>query len=135
MAARSAGAAAGDAGDRFLQSMSLADAAHRVSAFGRGLKEAGFIEGQNIAVEYRSAENQTDKLPLLAADLLRRQVALIVGNTPSALAAKGATTTVPVVFATGSDPVRDGYDGAISQTWGLSGERGVTPIAARTLRA
>jgi putative tryptophan/tyrosine transport system substrate-binding protein len=102
----------------FLQSMSLADAAHRVAAFGKGLKEAGFIEGQNVAVEYRSAENQTDKLPLLAADLLRQQVALIVGNTPSALAAKGATTTVPVVFATGSDPVRDGLVASLNRPGG-----------------
>jgi putative tryptophan/tyrosine transport system substrate-binding protein len=72
--------------------------------FRQGLKEAGFIEGQNVAIEYRSGRNS----PLLVADLLRRQVALIVGNTPSALAAKAATTTVPIVFATGGDPVRDG---------------------------
>src|SRR5262249_48681853 len=72
--------------------------------FRQGLKEAGFIEGQNVAIEYRSGRNS----PLLVADLLRRQVALIVGNTPSALAAKAATTTVPIIFATGGDPVRDG---------------------------
>jgi putative ABC transport system substrate-binding protein len=80
---------------------------HFMTAFRQGLKEAGFVEGQDVAIEYRSAEDQT-KVPLLVADLLRRQVALIVGNTPAALAAKAATTTVPIVFATGGDPVRDG---------------------------
>src|SRR5262245_38174953 len=73
-----------------------------ITAFRQGLKEAGFVEGQDVAIEYRSAEDQT-RVPLLVADL--RQVALIVGNTPSALAAKAATTTVPIVFVTGGDPV------------------------------
>ena len=80
---------------------------HYMTAFRQGLKEAGFVEGQNVAIEYRSAEDQT-RVPLLVADLLHRQVALIVGNTPSALAAKAAIATVPIVFATGGDPVRDG---------------------------
>ena len=79
----------------------------RLRVFRQGLKEAGFVEGQDVTIEYRSAEDQA-RLPLLVADLLRRQVALIVGNTPAALAAKAATTTVPIVFATGGDPVRDG---------------------------
>src|SRR5262249_35278957 len=91
----------------FFYSGTLTDVPHFVAAFRQGLKEAGFIEGQNVAIEYRSAEDQT-RLPLVIADLLRRQVALIVGNTPSALAAKAATTTVPIVFATGFDPVRNG---------------------------
>jgi putative tryptophan/tyrosine transport system substrate-binding protein len=89
----------------FLRSTTLADAAHLVTAFRQGLKEAGFVEGQNVAIEYRSAEDQMDRLPLLVADLLRWPVAVIVGNTPSALAAKAATTTVPVVFVSGGDPV------------------------------
>jgi putative ABC transport system substrate-binding protein len=89
----------------FLRSTSLADAGHLVGAFRQGLNEAGFVEGQNVAVEYRSAEDQGDRLPVLVRDLVRRQVALIVGNTPSVLAAKDATTTVPIVFASGDDPV------------------------------
>jgi putative ABC transport system substrate-binding protein len=77
----------------FLRNASLPEpeATHRVTAFHRGMKETGYIEGQNVAIEYRSAEGQSDRLPLLVADLLRRQVALIVGNTPSAVAAKAAT--------------------------------------------
>jgi ABC-type uncharacterized transport system substrate-binding protein len=76
----------------FLRDTSLDDAAHLVAAFGQGLKEAGFIAGQNVAIEYRSAEDQAHRLPALVADLVRQQVVLIVGNTRSALAAKAATT-------------------------------------------
>src|SRR5262245_2685777 len=92
----------------FLRSGTLTDVLYRVTAFRQGLKEAGFVEGQNVAIESRSDEGQTDRLPLLVADLLRRQVALIVGNTPAALAAKAATTTVPIVFVIGLDPVSVG---------------------------
>ena len=103
---------------RFLRSTSLADAAHLVGAFRQGLKEAGFVEGQNVAVEYRSAEDQGDRLPVLVRDLVRRQVALIVGNTPSVLAAKAATTTVPIVFASGDDPVKDDLVASLSRPGG-----------------
>src|SRR5262249_2395393 len=91
----------------FFYSGKLTDQPHFVTGFRQGLKEAGFVEGQNVAIEIDSGGDQT-KLPLVMADLLRRRVALIVGNTPSSLGAKAATKTVPIVFATGGDPVRDG---------------------------
>jgi putative tryptophan/tyrosine transport system substrate-binding protein len=102
----------------FLRSGSLTDVPHRVTAFHQGMKETGYVEGQNVAIEYRSDEHQIDRLPLLVADLLRRQVALIVGNTPAALAAKAATTTVPIVFMTGVDAVRTGLVASLNRPGG-----------------
>jgi putative tryptophan/tyrosine transport system substrate-binding protein len=78
----------------FLRSASLADATHLVTAFRQGLEETGYMEGQNVAIEYRSAEDHHDRLPAMVADLIRQGVAMFVGNTPSALAAKVATTTI-----------------------------------------
>jgi putative ABC transport system substrate-binding protein len=91
---------------------------HLVAAFRQGLKEAGFIEGQNVMVEYRSAEHQLHRLPALVADLVRQQVALIVGNTESVLAAKSANTTVPMVFVTGGDPVMLGFVSSLNRPGG-----------------
>ena len=102
----------------FLRDTSLADATYLVAAFRQGLKEAGFIEGQNVLIEYRSAEDQAHRLPALVVDLVRQQVALMVGNTPSALAAKAATTTVPIVFVTGNDPVIIGLVASLSRPGG-----------------
>jgi ABC-type uncharacterized transport system substrate-binding protein len=102
----------------FLRSTSLADATHLVTAFRQGLKEAGYVEGQNVAIEFRSAEDHPDRLPALVADWIRRQVAVIVGDSNSAIAAKAATTAVPIVFATGSDPVRDGLVASLNRPGG-----------------
>lgn len=91
----------------FLRSTSPSDSLPLVIAFRDGLKESGFVEGQNVAIEFRYAEDRNERLPALAAELIHHPVAVIVGNSLAAIAAVAATTKVPIVFVTGTDPVRD----------------------------
>ena len=114
-----------------LRSTSLADSTPFVATFRQGLRDAGFLEGQNVTIELRFANGHSDRLPQLAAELIHKPVAVIVGNDPGAVAAKAATTTVPIVFITGSDPVREGLVASLNRPGGnvtgvvfLNGELG-----------
>src|SRR6516225_3725225 len=104
----------------FLHSASADTFADRMRAFRQGLKETGHVEGGNVTIEYRWAENQLDRLPALASELVRRRVAVIVaaGGALAAFAAKAATTTIPIVFAVGEDPVSHGLVASIARPGG-----------------
>jgi putative ABC transport system substrate-binding protein len=102
----------------FLRSTSLADAAEIVTAFRKGLNDEGFVEGQNVTLELRSAENQPERLQTLVTELTRQPVSVLVGNAVAMLAAKAATTTLPIVFAAGGDPIRDGLVASLNRPGG-----------------
>jgi len=103
----------------FLTARGPGDLPRLMAAFHNGLKSAGFVEGQNVAIEYRFADSRNERLPALAADLVQRQVTVIAAmTTPAAIAAQAATTTTPIVFETGTDPIQLGLVASLNRPGG-----------------
>jgi putative ABC transport system substrate-binding protein len=120
----------------FVNTLSFENVPHFVVAFREGLKEAGFVEGQNVTIEYRWAQGKYDRLPELAADLVRRKVAVIVatGGEPSPQIAEAATSTIPIVFTANGDPVREGLVASLNQPGGNATGITIFGLAAVTKR-
>jgi putative ABC transport system substrate-binding protein len=119
VAARGARAAAANAPViGFLNTRAPGEDAHVLAAFHQGLTETGYVEGRNVAIEYRWAEGHNDRLPALAVDLVRRKVTVIAANSQATVAAKAATTTIPIVFVTGADPVQVGFVASLNRPSG-----------------
>jgi putative ABC transport system substrate-binding protein len=125
----------------FLNGASAWEYAPSAPAFRQGLSETGYVEGQNVAIEYRWAEGHYERLPIMATDLARRAVSVIFANSPAAVAAKAATTTIPIVFSTTADPVELGFVASLNRPGGnltgvtnLGVELGPKPISLSTSR-